>query len=95
MPPQDLPSRALYGGRDRAGARSFLYAIGYRRGGSWLDGLALGGILAILASLPSALHLYAMVDNPASKQFLPVLWTTFSWGLTGAVIALVDRLGRE
>jgi hypothetical protein len=28
VPPRDLPSRALYQGRDRAGARSFLYAIG-------------------------------------------------------------------
>src|SRR5246127_1335582 len=28
MPDRDLPSRALYRGRDRAGARSFLYAIG-------------------------------------------------------------------
>ena len=28
MPPRELPSRALYEGRDRAGARSFLYAIG-------------------------------------------------------------------
>ena len=30
MPPRDLPSRALYQGRDRAGARSFLYAIGLK-----------------------------------------------------------------
>ena len=28
--PRDLPSRSLYQGRDRAGARSFLYAIGLR-----------------------------------------------------------------
>src|ERR1700758_1545852 len=28
MPDRDLPSHALYRGRDRAGARSFLYAIG-------------------------------------------------------------------
>src|SRR3989442_8943583 len=28
MSPRDLPSRPLYQGRDRAGARSFLYAIG-------------------------------------------------------------------
>src|SRR5260370_20750198 len=28
MQARDLPSRALYQGRDRAGARSFLYAIG-------------------------------------------------------------------
>src|SRR5437660_6011031 len=28
VPPRDLPSRALYQGRDRAGARSFLHAIG-------------------------------------------------------------------
>src|SRR3984893_15016906 len=28
MAPPELPSRALYQGRDRAGARSFLYAIG-------------------------------------------------------------------
>src|SRR4029077_20454774 len=28
VPPGELPSRALYEGRDRAGARSFLYAIG-------------------------------------------------------------------
>jgi dihydroxy-acid dehydratase len=28
MPEHDLPSRTLYRGRDRAGARSFLYAIG-------------------------------------------------------------------
>jgi dihydroxy-acid dehydratase len=28
MAPKELPSRALYQGRDRAGARSFLYAIG-------------------------------------------------------------------
>src|SRR5579864_3259091 len=28
VPDRDLPSRALYHGRDRAGARSFLYAIG-------------------------------------------------------------------
>src|SRR2546429_786280 len=28
MPPRELPSRALYQGRDRAAARSFLYAIG-------------------------------------------------------------------
>ena len=30
MPPRELPSRALYQGRDRAGARSFLYAIGLK-----------------------------------------------------------------
>jgi len=30
VPPRDLPSRALYEGRDRAGARSFLYAIGLK-----------------------------------------------------------------
>src|SRR5947207_3138860 len=28
VPPRELPSRTLYQGRDRAGARSFLYAIG-------------------------------------------------------------------
>jgi dihydroxy-acid dehydratase len=28
VPPRELPSRGLYEGRDRAGARSFLYAIG-------------------------------------------------------------------
>src|SRR5258708_21672343 len=28
MAPQELPSRTLYQGRDRAAARSFLYAIG-------------------------------------------------------------------
>jgi dihydroxy-acid dehydratase len=28
VPPRELPSRALYQGRDRAGARSFLHAIG-------------------------------------------------------------------
>src|SRR5437879_10403177 len=28
MAPRELPSRALYQGRDRAAARSFLYAIG-------------------------------------------------------------------
>ena len=28
MPPQELPSRTLYQGRDRAAARSFLHAIG-------------------------------------------------------------------
>jgi dihydroxy-acid dehydratase len=31
MPPRELPSRTLYQGRDRAGARSFLYAIGLTR----------------------------------------------------------------
>jgi dihydroxy-acid dehydratase len=30
VPARDLPSRALYQGRDRAGARSFLYAIGLK-----------------------------------------------------------------
>ena len=30
MPRADLPSRALYQGRDRAAARSFLYAIGLK-----------------------------------------------------------------
>ena len=30
MPERDLPSRSLYKGRDRAGARSFLYAIGLK-----------------------------------------------------------------
>src|SRR5258708_18342883 len=30
MPDRDLPSGALYRGRDRAGARSFLYAIGLK-----------------------------------------------------------------
>jgi len=30
VPARDLPSRALYKGRDRAGARSFLYAIGLK-----------------------------------------------------------------
>ena len=30
MPDRDLPSRALYQGRDRAAARSFLYAIGLK-----------------------------------------------------------------
>ena len=30
MPERDLPSRSLYRGRDRAGARSFLYAIGLK-----------------------------------------------------------------
>src|SRR5437660_11346704 len=30
MAPRELPSRSLYQGRDRAGARSFLYAIGLR-----------------------------------------------------------------
>jgi dihydroxy-acid dehydratase len=30
MPKPDLPSRSLYQGRDRAGARSFLYAIGLK-----------------------------------------------------------------
>src|SRR5436309_13915643 len=30
MPASELPSRSLYQGRDRAGARSFLYAIGLR-----------------------------------------------------------------
>jgi len=30
VPDRDLPSRALYKGRDRAGARSFLYAIGLK-----------------------------------------------------------------
>ena len=30
VPPRELPSRGLYQGRDRAGARSFLYAIGLK-----------------------------------------------------------------
>src|SRR5450631_4735962 len=30
VPSRDLPSRALYQGRDRAAARSFLYAIGLK-----------------------------------------------------------------
>ena len=30
MPARELPSRALYQGRDRAAARSFLYAIGLK-----------------------------------------------------------------
>lgn len=66
-----------------------IYPLGYRGGAPWFEGLRFGLLLALLISLPAALHQYAMLDAPISHQFLPVLWTLWVNGIAGIVVALI------
>jgi hypothetical protein len=52
-------------------------------------GLNAGAWLGLLVALPEHLHLYAMVDATAVRQFIPVLWTVVTWGVAGAIVGLV------
>ncbi len=57
------------------------------------EGAKAGALLGLLVSLPEHLHLYAMVDASALRQFVPVLWILATWGVAGLVVALVLRPG--
>ena len=43
----------------------------------------------LLASLPSALHTFAMVDIPIGTQIAPIAWTVFTWTMAGSTIGIV------
>lgn len=53
------------------------------------DAMATAGLAGLLASLPSALHTFAMVDLPIGSQIAPIAWTVFTWGMAGSTIGLV------
>jgi hypothetical protein len=72
----------------------WLYALVSRQcDGSWRLGLAFGILAALLVSLPSALHVYAMVDKPASNVIYPVLWTVVTNAVGGIVVAAIVDTG--
>lgn len=52
-------------------------------------GLLAGVLLGLLVALPEHLHLYAMVDSPAGRQFIPVGWIVATWGVAGWMIGAV------
>lgn len=70
-----------------------LYGIASRGGGSWHFGLVYGILTALLISLPSALHVYAMVDKPAVNVVYPVIWTIVTNAIGGIVVALIVESG--
>jgi hypothetical protein len=43
----------------------------------------------LLASLPSALHTFAMVDISIGTQIAPIAWTVFTWTMAGSSIGIV------
>lgn len=43
----------------------------------------------LAASLPGALHTYAMVDLPLGSQIAPIAWTVFTWTMAGSTIGIV------
>lgn len=54
-----------------------------------VGGLLAGVLLGLLVALPEHLHLYAMTEAPASRQFIPVAWIAATWGLAGWLIGTV------
>lgn len=70
-----------------------IYPMGYRDGVPWVEGLRFGVLMALLISLPCALHVFAMVNAPASQQAYPVVWTVLVNGIGGIVVGLVH--GRD
>ncbi|MBK8268828.1 MAG: hypothetical protein IPK83_11210 [Planctomycetes bacterium] len=70
-----------------------IYPMGYRGGVPWIEGLRFGVLVALLISLPCALHVFAMVNAPASQQAFPVVWTVLVNGIGGIVVGLVH--GRD
>jgi len=57
-------------------------------------GGVIGGILlGLLVALPEHLHLYAMVEETAIKQFVPVVWIIFTWGLAGLIVDWIRDRG--
>ena len=72
----------------------WLYALISRGGlGSWRVGLIYGVLAALLVSLPTALHMYAMVDKPAANVAWPVLWTILTNAVGGVVVAAIVDVG--
>ncbi len=53
------------------------------------QGLTAGIWLGLLVALPEHLHLYAMVDATALRQFIPVVWTVATWGLAGLIVGFI------
>ena len=43
----------------------------------------------LLASLPGALHTFAMVDISLGSQIAPIAWTVFTWTMAGSTIGIV------
>ena len=61
---------------------------------SLTTGLVSGGWLGLLVALPEHLHLFAMVDATALRQFIPVVWTVVTWSLAGLIVGLIgEKLG--
>lgn len=70
-----------------------IYPAGYRGGAPLAEGLRFGILMALIVSLPNALHQYALIDAPAANMFIPVGWSILKYGIAGIVVALV--YGRE
>lgn len=74
----------------------WLYALVTRDGaGSWRVGLLYGILTALLISLPTALHMYAMIDKPAANVVYPVLWTVVTNAIGGIVVAMIVDSGES
>lgn len=58
---------------------------------SMISGLIAGGWLGLLVALPEHLHLYAMVDATALRQFIPVGWTVITWSLAGLIVGSIGQ----
>lgn len=66
-----------------------LVAICLQAPGSAQGAATTAAFAGLLASLPSALHTYAMVDIPIASQVAPIAWTVFTWGIAGSTIGVV------
>ncbi len=68
---------------------AFIYPFGYRGGAPWAEGLRYGVLMALLISLPCALHIFAMVEAPAANQFYPVAWTVYVNAVAGIIVGVI------
>ncbi len=60
----------------------------------WRSGALAGTMLGAFVALPEHLHLYAMVEATAVRQFIPLLWTAATWGFAGSLAgSVLDRAG--
>lgn len=57
--------------------------------GARSKGALAGILLGLFVALPEHLHLYAMLDVTAIRQFIPVLWIICTWGVAGFIVGFV------
>ena len=65
-----------------------LAAICQRGAPTVKDATTIAVLAGLIASLPSALHTYAMVDIAIGTQIAPIAWTVFTWGFAGSTVGL-------